>query len=377
MASRVGLIGCGNISDIYLINAPLFRDFDIVACADMREEAANKQAGKYNVDRRGVRELLTGADIDIVLNLTIPSAHAEITMAAIKAGKHVYSEKPLATRLDDGVELIAAAAARGLRIGCAPDTTLGAALQDVRHRIDAGEIGRPLFGVAAVLGRGMESWHPNPEFFFKQGGGPVFDMAPYYLSALVNLLGPVNSVDAVSQIGFEQRIVTADDSPFKGQIIKVETPTSVQALLDFKSGAEITFMASWDVSAHGQLPMEIYGTLGSIRPPDPNWFGGDVSIAQSQDGWVSHATSHHRFGQPNWPTEQPSIANYRGLGLADMARAIADDRPHRANGEVGLHVLAIMTGILQAAAEGRRVIMAHDCERPASLGDSEARGLLA
>lgn len=377
MALRVGLIGCGNISDIYLLNAALFRDFDFVACADISEEAAKRQAQKYDLHRRGVDELLASGDIDIVLNLTIPGVHAAVSQAAIAAGKHVYSEKPLATDLADGVKLMEAARAGGLRVGCAPDTVLGAAVQDARRRIDAGEIGKPLIGTAAVMGHGMEAWHPNPEFFFKPGAGPVFDMGPYYLSTLVTLLGPVASVVALSQSGFEERVVTTENSPFKGQSIKVETPTSIQALLAFKSGAQITFMASWDVWAHGQLPLEFHGTEASLRVPDPNWFGGEVSLAKPRQPWEGHATSGDRFGEPNWPAAHPVNANYRGLGLADMARGILDNRPHRANGEIGLHVLAVMEGILTAATENRPVTIEQGCERPAALGDAEARGLLA
>lgn len=377
MALRVGLIGCGNISDIYLLNAALFRDFDFVACADISEEAAKKQAQKYNLQRRGIDELLASTDVDIILNLTIPAAHASVSLAALEAGKHVYGEKPLATCLHDGIKLMDVAKAKGLRVGCAPDTVLGAAVQDARRRIDAGEIGKPLIGTAAVMGHGMEAWHPNPEFFFKPGAGPVFDMGPYYLSTLVTLLGPVASVVALSQSGFAERIVTTETSPFKGESIKVETPTSVQALLSFKSGAQITFMASWDVWAHGQLPLELHGTQASLRVPDPNWFGGEVSLALPRQPWESHTTSGDRFGQPNWPAEHPVNANYRGLGLADMARGIADNRPHRANGEIGLHVLAVMEGILTAADQGRPVLIEQGCERPALLGDDEARGLLA
>jgi predicted dehydrogenase len=223
----------------------------------------------------------------------------------------------------------------------------------------------------------MEMWHPNPEFFFKAGAGPVFDMGPYYLSTLVTLLGPVASVVAMSQSGFAERIVTAETSPFKGQHIKVETPTSVQAVLQFASGAQITFLASWDVWAHGQLPLELHGTLASMRIPDPNWFGGEISIGRPSKPWEAYKTDGYRFGTMNWPSDKPWTANYRGLGLADMARGIVDNRPHRANGDIGLHVLAIMRGVLQAAEEKRVITIEQACERPAALGDVEAKGLLA
>jgi predicted dehydrogenase len=376
MTSRIGLVGCGNISDIYLTNGALFRDIDFVACADINPEAARRQAERYGIEARSVDAVMASEDVDIVLNLTIPEAHAEIGQRAIEAGKHVYGEKPLATRLEDGARLIEAARAKGLRVGSAPDTVLGAAAQEARRQVDAGAIGRPLLGVAAILSHGMENWHPNPAFFFRKGGGPVFDMGPYYLSTLVLLLGPVASVAASGQIGFAERIVSTETSPYKGSVIKVETLTSVQALLEFESGAQLSFMASWDVWEHGMLPLEIHGTEGSMRLPDPNWFGGAPAIAQGRGGWKEIDTSQRVFGRANWPSGNPRVANFRGLGLAEMARAIADGRPHRANGEVALHVLAVMDGILEAATENSRVRIAEGCARPAPLEDGEARSLL-
>jgi predicted dehydrogenase len=211
MVQKVGLIGCGNISDIYLANAGRFRDFDIVACADLRPEAAEAKAAAHGIAPLKPEDLLAEAGIDIVLNLTIPEAHAEIGMAALEAGKHVYTEKPLATRLADGQRLIELAATRQLRVGTAPDTVLGAATQSARRLIDGGEIGAPIMGVASVLSHGMESWHPNPGFFFKPGGGPVLDMGPYYIASLIQLLGPVASVVAQGRIGNDTRTITADD----------------------------------------------------------------------------------------------------------------------------------------------------------------------
>lgn len=377
MALGIGLIGCGNISDIYLTNGAIFRDIDFVACADINPEAARRQARRYGIAERSVDALLASGDVDIVLNLTIPAVHAEISQAAISAGKHAYCEKPLATSLEDGVALMAGAHAKGLRVGCAPDTVLGAAVQEARRRIEAGAIGKPLLGVASILSHGMEGWHPNPGFYFQAGGGPVFDMGPYYISALVQLLGPIRSVVATGQMGFAERLITAESSPLKGTKIKVETLTTLQALVNFASGAQITFMASWDVWANGMLPIELHGTEASLRVPDPNWFGGAVSIAEPNKPWTEIATGERVFGRFNWPADKPWTANYRGLGLADMARGIVDGRPHRANGEVGLHVLAVMDGILKSATEGRRIDIAQQCERPPILDEAEAAGLLA
>jgi predicted dehydrogenase len=373
---RVGLVGCGNISDIYLQNGPRFRDILFTACADLSAEAASRQAARYALQARSVEDLLKSDDVDIVLNLTIPEAHAEVSLKALEARKHVYSEKPLATMVGDGVAILAAAKAKGVRVGAAPDTVLGAGVQEARALIDAGAIGKPLTGVAAVMSHGMEHWHPNPDFFFRPGAGPVFDMGPYYLSALVTLLGPVASVQATGQIGFPERVVTTPTSPAQGESIKVETFTNIHALLDFASGAHVTFMASWDVWKHGVPPIELHGEKASLRLPDPNWFGGDLLIAGQNAEWQTIHTNDKTFGVKNWPKAAPKFANDRGLGLADMARAIGDQRPHRANGDIALHVLAVMAGILEAATEGRRAAISPACERPSPLGETDAKGLL-
>ena len=376
-ALRVGLIGCGNISDIYLTNASLFRDIEFTACADLMPEAAARQAKRYTIAARPVDQLLASEDVDIVLNLTIPEVHAEVSMAALAAGKHVYTEKPLATTLADGVKVMQAAVNKGLRVGAAPDTVLGASIQEARRLIDAGAIGKPLTGTAAFLSHGMEHWHPSPGFFFRPGGGPVFDMGPYYLSALITLFGPIASGMASGQMGFAERVVTTKSSPIKGQAIKVETLTSLQALLQFENGAQIAFLASWDIWKHGMLPLELHGTEASLRVPDPNWFGGDLRLAKGRGAWKRIETKAQFLGRANYPKAAPLHANYRGLGLADMARAIKDRRPHRANGEIGLHVLAVMAGILEAAGSGRRVTLKQGCARPAALGPQEAASLMA
>lgn len=374
---RVGLIGCGNISDAYLTLAPRFRGFVFTACADLDPAAAKRQSERYQIAARGVQDLLASDDVDIVLNLTAPQAHVEVSLAALAAGKHVYSEKPLAITVADGEKIMTSARARKLRVGAAPDTVLGAGVQAARALIDAGVIGRPLTGLAAVMSYGMEHWHPNPAFFFRHGAGPVFDMGPYYLSALVTLLGPVASVQAVGQIGFTERVVTSPTAVAPGETIKVETLTSVQALLQFASGAQVTFLASWDVWRHSVPPIELHGHQASLRLPDPNWFGGDLMLARKQEDWRTIDLSDSALSAVNWTPAAPRFANFRGLGLADMARAIVDRRPHRANGDIALHVLAVMAGILEAAVEERRVTVAHSCERPQALGELEGRGLLA
>jgi predicted dehydrogenase len=376
MSLGVGLVGCGNISEIYLSNSKLFRDFHVVACTDIDGEAARRQAERHNVQACSVSDLLKRDDIDIVLNLTIPEAHAEVSLAAVEAGKHVCSEKPLATTVADGERILAAAKARGLRVGAAPDTILGAGYQSARRAVDSGKIGRPLSAVATIMSHGMEHWHPSPGFFFLKGAGPVLDMGPYYISALVSLLGPVSSVQAIAQIGFAERVISTPGSRLLGQTIRVETPTTVHALLEFSSGAQATFLASWDVWRHGLPTIELHGETASLRLPDPNWFGGPLQIAEGRKDWRAISTRGSPFDVANWPLSKPVHANYRGLGLADMARAIGEGRAHRANGTFALHVLAVMTAMLDAAAQGQKIDIVSRCERPQPLDGREARSLL-
>jgi predicted dehydrogenase len=371
MTLKAGLVGCGFISDIYLTNLAKFRDVAIVACADTAPQAAARQAERYGLQARPVAELLKSDDIDIVLNLTTPDAHAEVSLAAIEAGKCVYSEKPLAARLADGERIIAAAKAKGVAVGCAPDTILGPGYQEARALIDSGAVGRPLTALAAVMSHGYEHWHPSPAFYYQPGGGPVFDMGPYYLSGLASLLGPVVEAQAVGQIGFSERIVTTPGSSKLGQAIRVETLTSVQALLCFANGAQATFLASFDVWRHGLAPIELHGEAASLRLPDPNFFAGDLAIAAGRQDWRAVPLAHRLLGAANWPADKPKQSNWRGLGVADLARAILDKREPRASGAFGLHVLAAMEAILTAALERRTVRVSAPFAPPAPLGDAE------
>ncbi|WP_237154799.1 Gfo/Idh/MocA family protein [Oryzibacter oryziterrae] len=377
MVMRVGVIGCGNISDIYLRNGSFFRDYRVTAVADLRPEAAKAQGEKYGVPAYGVDELLKRDDVDTVLNLTVPAAHAEVCLKAIEAGKHVHTEKPLATTLEDGRRIVAAARAKGVRVGAAPDTILGAGIQHARALIDAGRVGSIVTGTATVLGRGMEHWHPNPEFFFKPGAGPVLDMGPYYIAALVTLLGPVRTVSATGKIGRAQRLVTAE-GPMKGKTIDVEVLTTVNGLLSFANGAEVVFMTSWDVWAHGQRPIELHGVNASLRVPDPNFFGGTIELAEGTNVWSEIATTDAVFGRINWPLKpaEQKVANYRGLGLADMGAAIREGRQHRTNGDFALHVLAVMLGLIESAEAHRPVGISESCDSPAPLGETEAASLI-
>ena len=375
-AVRAGLVGCGNISDIYLTNTPKFRDIAFTAVSDIRPEIAREKAARYGLSDRSVPDLLASHDIDIVVNLTVPAAHAEVSLAALEAGKHVYCEKPLATTLRDGQAVVDFAAKRGLRVGCAPDTILGAGIQKARAIIDSGALGTINSATAAVLSRGMEHWHPNPAFFFQPGGGPVLDLGPYYIAALTTLLGPVERVSARGRIGLAERLVTAP-GPNRGQRIKVEALTTVNALLTFRSGAEVVFLASWDVWRHSLPPIEIHGTDASLCVPDPNWFGGVVSLSQSGAEWHAYDTSADTYGVPNFTWDGVGYANYRALGLADMASAILQHRPHRCSGVFALHTAAVLLAILESATEDRVVTIDAAFQDPSPLSADEAKGLLA
>jgi predicted dehydrogenase len=377
MSMNVGLIGCGNISDIYLSNAPRFADFRFVACADLVPAAAAAKAAKYGIAARTVPELLASKDVDIVLNLTIPTAHAEVCLAALDHGKHVYVEKPLATSRAECRAILAKASATGLRVGSAPDTVLGANVQRARALLEAGAIGKPLVAHAAILDHGMEMWHPAPEFFYKPGGGPVLDMGPYYVATLVTLLGAVKSVTAQAQIGNAYRTVTTPNCANTGQKILVETPTTFQAMLEFDSGAQATLHASWDVWRHSQPHLEFHGTEGSMQLPFPNWFGDKILLSTAGADWSQIDTAADVFGRPNYPTHAGSVANYRGLGLADMARAIAEGRPHRSSGEFGFHIFDVLRSILDSAETGQRIVLGTTIGPIASMTEAEAATYLA
>ncbi len=353
---RVGLVGCGFISDRYLENARRFSSFEIVACADAVPERAAAQAAQHRVPAAlTVEELLADPDIEAVLNLTTPDAHAAIAQAALDAGKGVYNEKPLALSLADGARLVETARSRGLRLGAAPDTFLGGGLQTCRALLDDGAIGAPVAATAFMLNHGHEGWHPAPDFYYRRGGGPLFDMGPYYLTALVSLLGPVRRVTGSARITFPERTIRSE--PRAGERIAVETPTHLAAVLDFASGAIGTLVTSFDVWASDAPKLEIYGSDGSLALPDPNTFGGPVRVRRAgEDRWRRVAVT------------RPYTRNSRGLGLDDMADAMRQGRPHRANGDLAYHVLEVMHAVETASREERHVAIASTCERPEPLG---------
>lgn len=353
--TKIGVIGCGNISGAYLGAGKKFEILDIVACADLDLERAKAKAEEFGVSRAcTVDELLADPDIDIVVNLTIPIAHAEVAMKVIEAGKSVHNEKPLAITRADGQQMLAAAQAKNVRVGCAPDTFLGGGIQTCRKLIDDGWIGEPVAATAFMTCHGHESWHPDPEFYYKVGGGPMFDMGPYYLTALVNLIGPVRRVTGSARVTFPERTITS--APKYGTTINVDVPTHVAGVLDFANGAVGTIITSFDVWA-AELPrIEIYGTQGTLSVPDPNGFGGPVRV--------------RRAGASEWseiPLTHGYADNFRSIGVADMAYALRSGRPHRANGALAYHVLDIMHAIHDASREGKHIELTSGVERPAPL----------
>lgn len=352
---KVGVIGCGVISGTYLENCAKFNNLEVLACADLDRARAEARAAQFHVPRvLSVEELIADPEIQVVLNLTIPAAHASVALAALEAGKSVYNEKPLAIERDEARRLLEVAAANGLRVGCAPDTFLGGGLQTSRKLIADGWIGRPVGATAFMLSHGPEAWHPDPDFLYQHGAGPLFDFGPYYLTALIAMLGPVRRVTASAQISFPERVITSQ--PKYGTIITVRAPTHVAGVLDFANGAVGTLITSFDVWA-AELPrIEIYGSEGSLSLPDPNTFGGPVRV--------------RRAGAEAW-SDVPLLYGYtgssRGLGLADMAAALGTDREHRASGRLAYHVLDIMHAFVDASREGRHIELSSGVPAPDPL----------
>lgn len=352
---RVGIVGCGNISKVYAERLSKFSCLQLLACADIEPARAEELARQTGIPEiSSVEDLLSSRQIDLVVNLTIPGAHAAIARAAIAGGKSVYNEKPLALSLVESSELLEAARRAAVRIGSAPDTFLGAGLQTCRKLIDDGAIGAPVAANAFMLGAGPERWHPRPHSFYQQGAGPLFDMGPYYLTALVALLGPARAVTSVARITHAERRIGSE--PLKGQMIRVEVPTHVSTVIEFEAGPVGTLVTSFDVQATNYRAIEIYGTEGTLSVPDPNSFGGPVRIK--------------RVGEPDW-TEVVMSHGFeeqsRGIGVADMVCAIREGRPHRASGELAVHIVDIMESTIEAAKQGRRIELSTPGVKPEPL----------
>lgn len=346
---KIGIIGCGNISGAYFGGAQKTDVLEVKSCADIRMEAARSSAERYGCQAVTVDELLADPEIELVVNLTIPRAHVEIGLKVLEAGKHVYSEKPMGVSTEEAQKMVKIAAEKGLRIGGAPDTFLGAGGQTARKTLDEGAIGKPIAGTAFMCGHGHESWHPNPAFYYDIGGGPMLDMGPYYITALVNILGPVKRVAGITTKAFEERIATS--AAVAGLHIPVKVTTHLTGVMEFVNGAVITMIMSFDMWRHSLPCIEIYGTEGSMKVPDPNGFGGPVLVAPKGKGWeeIPLAFPH----------------NARMIGVVDMVCAIRSGRPHRANGELTYHILELMTAFDKSSQSGQHIQIQSKVERPA------------
>lgn len=362
---KVGVVGCGNISGIYLENLTnMFANTEVFACADTITERAEAAAEKYGIPHVWTTEqLLASPEIEIIVNLTTPIGHYEICKEALLNGKHVYVEKPLSLVPEHGQELTRLAKERGLMLGCAPDTFLGAGLQTCRKLIDDGFIGDPVAATAFMLCHGHEGWHPDPEFYYQEGGGPMFDMGPYYLTALVSLLGPVKTVCGIAKTSFPQRTITSE--PKFGQIIDVKVPTHVAGTLEFVSGPVATMITSFDVWDSTLPRIEIYGSRGTLIVPDPNTFNGPILFKPA---------GGERFAEI--PLLHSHAMNSRGIGVADMAACIGSGRSPRANGELANHVLEIMHAFHDSSESKRYAELTTSCERPRPLAPGMIQGIV-
>lgn len=330
---KIGMVGVGDISGIYLKNlTELFKEIELVALCDLVKEKAEKAKEQYHIPKiyDTMYELFADEEIDIVLNLTRPGEHFLVSSEALKAGKHVYSEKPLAASLTEGLELVKLAQEKNRFLGGAPDTFLGAGIQTCRKLIDDGFIGKPVGAAAFMICRGHEGWHPDPEFYYKRGGGPMMDMGPYYLTALINLLGGIRSVTGLTRTSFPER--TIKSTPKAGTVIQVEVPTYVTGMLEFDSGAVGTLFTTFDVHSDSQARFEIYGSEGTLIVPDPNTFGAPIRLLRQEEKEYKELPLMFGYAE-----------NSRGLGLADMAKAIETGRTPRAGYLQTLHVLEAMT----------------------------------
>jgi len=351
---NIGIIGCGAISNAYLESCRRFDNIHVIACADIDVDRAVAKASEHNVPLGcSVDDLLANSNIELVVNLTIPGVHAEVDERSLLAGKHVFSEKPLAVSVASAKRVVELAAQKSLRVGCAPDTVLGAGIQTSRKLIDDGAIGTPIAVNAFMMCGGHESWHPSPQFYYKVGGGPMFDMGPYYLHALITLLGPVRRVTGITRITYPERTITSE--PLAGTKVTVDVPTHVVGLLEFTSGVIGNLTTSFDIKSPFTAPIiEVFGSTGTLAVPDPNGTSGPVRVGRNGNWEEAPLTHPYRDGS-------------RGVGVADMACAIAADRPHRANAEIALHALEIMQAIHESSATGKHIDLTTTCVRPLAM----------
>ena len=351
---HVGIIGCGKISDAYFAGCKNYDVVKIVACADLDPARARAKAAEHGIRGCTVDDLLSDPTLSLVVNLTVPQAHAAVNTSALHAGKHVYTEKPFALDSRDGAAVLALAREKKLLVGCAPDTFLGGGLQTACKAVDDGAIGRPVSALAFMLCRGHESWHPSPQFYYQKGGGPMLDMGPYYITALVSFLGPVTRVCGSAQSAFAERFITSE--PLAGTKISVATPTHVTGVMDFAGGVTATIVTSFDTWAYPLPHLIVFGTEGTLEAPDPNRFDGVVRLRRGSNESFEELPPTH------------TVDRGRGTGIADMAYSILRrERAHRANGALGQHVLEVMESFEKSSTTGRHVAIASTCERPAPL----------
>ena len=379
---KVGLIGCGHIAETYFKAHKYFNNFKIIKCADINHLAAKKCASFYKIEALSVKNLLRDKEIEIILNLTVPKAHYEVSKKALLHNKHVYTEKPMAINIKDGKKLLQIAKRKKLYIGNAPDTFLGGGNQKSKELLESKFIGKINLGNIIFAYPGVQSYHPNPEpWFAKKEGGPVIDMGPYYLTALVNLLGPAKQV--WGSLMWNKKNRTIGIGPRKGKSIRVLCPTTYLGTIFFKNKTIIRFTLSFDVIAHHRNHIELYGDKGSILVPDPNMFGGSVYTCKKLGGtWKEHKTNRMPLGKINIrekslrANESPINANYRGVGLAEMAYCIKKKKKHRCNGDLSFHVLDIIQSIMRAAKKKERINIKSTCKIPKKFTLSEIKKIL-
>lgn len=363
---KAGMVGVGCISGIYLKNfTEVFRDVELVALCDLIRSRAEEAQRKYNIPKLydTMEELFADKEIDIVINLTRPYQHYEVSRAALLAGKHVYSEKPLGASLEEGEKLVALAKEKGLVIGGAPDTFMGAGIQTCRRLLDSGELGEAVGGRFVMANHGMETWHPDPDFYYQRGGGPLFDMGPYYITAMINLLGGIRSVYGCSHTAYATRLISSE--PHKGEIIQVNTPTHIEGILHLESGISVSLLTSFDIYQSRQTNIEIYTTKGTLYVPDPNNFGGKIIFRNGETGT-----------DIEYPLEFDYSENSRCLGLDDMAKAIESGRRGRTTSRQTLHVLEAMSGIMISAETGKPYELKSKFEREAPMDPALPHGYL-
>lgn len=363
---KVAMIGVGCISGIYLENiTKTFKDIELIGVCDLVRERAEKAQADYNVPKiyETMHDAFDDPEVEIVLNLTRPYEHFEVTKAALLKGKHVYSEKPLGASLEEGKQLVALATEKGLMLGGAPDTFMGAGIQTCRRLIDDGFIGTPVGSAAFMICRGHESWHPDPDFYYQYGGGPMFDMGPYYLTAMVNLMGGIDSVMSASKKSFEKRMITSQ--PFSGTEINVNVNTYVAGTVKYASGAIGTLFTTFDAYYPYQARFEIYGSEGTLFVPDPNTFSGPIKLFRPEDGEVREIPIMYDYAE-----------NSRALGLDDMAVAIREGRPARCDWNQTFHVLDAITGFERSAVSGEWIKMSTKYERRPAMKKAVVKGVI-